>query len=48
MLEEWEQKSTLMLLDKKGGETLQLKQLPDANPQQSQSNSGGDYDNLFK
>jgi hypothetical protein len=48
MLEEWEQKSTLMLLDKKGGETLQLKQLPDANPQQSQSGSGGDYDNLFK
>jgi hypothetical protein len=49
MLEEWEQKSTLMLLDtnKSGsGETLQLKNLPQADKQQS--SDGSDYDNMFK
>lgn len=48
MLEEWEQKSTLMLLDnnKKTSDTLQLKSAPQADKQQS--SGGSDYDNLFK
>ncbi len=49
MLEEWEQKSTLMFLDegkKSGGDTLQLKQAPQADKQQG--GAGSDYDNLFK
>lgn len=49
MLEEWEQKSTLMLLDSdnKKSDTLQLKSAPQADKQQS-SSGGSDYDNLFK
>ncbi len=46
MLEEWEQKSSLLLLDPKKGETLQLKSPPIADKQEGSANS--DYDNLFK
>ncbi|NJN34409.1 MAG: hypothetical protein HC817_09325 [Saprospiraceae bacterium] len=47
MLEEWEAKSSLMLLDAgKSGETMQLKNLPEADKQTGSTNS--DYDSLFK
>ena len=48
MLEEWEQKSTLLLMDNKKSDTLQLKELPQADKQQSSGSGGSDYDNLFK
>ncbi len=49
MLEEWENNSTLMLLDPKKEDTLQLKNAPKADKQQaSGGNAGSDYDNLFK
>ena len=47
MLEEWESKSSLMLLDSKQQETLQLRSAPQADKQQG-SSSNSDYDNLFK
>ena len=47
MLEDWEQKSSLMLLDPKRADTLQLKNAPQADKQAS-SNNPSDYDNLFK
>lgn len=47
MLEEWEQKSTLMFLDSRENETLQLKSAPQAD-KQTNSGSNSDYDNLFK
>ena len=46
MLEEWEQKSSLLMLDSKKDDTLQLKSAPQADKQQGSANS--DYDNLFK
>ena len=47
MLEDWEKSSSLLLLDNKKNDTLQLKNAPQADKQQS---SGGntDYDSLFK
>lgn len=47
MLEDWEKSSSLLLLDNKKSDTLQLKNAPQADKQQS---SGGntDYDSLFK
>jgi hypothetical protein len=49
MLEEWEQKSSLMLLGDGGkpADTLQLKQLPKADGQQA-AGGNSDYDSLFK
>jgi hypothetical protein len=47
MLEEWEKKSSLMFIEGKKGETLELKSLPKADKQE-QSNENTDYDNLFK
>lgn len=47
MLEEWEQKSSLMLLDPKKTETMQLKNLPEAE-KQVRSDDSTNYDNLFK
>ena len=47
MLEEWESKSSLMLLDPKQQEALQLRSAPQADKQQG-SSSNSDYDNLFK
>ena len=46
MLEEWEQKSSLLMFDSKKDDTLQLKSAPQADKQQGSANS--DYDNLFK
>ena len=46
MLEEWEQKSSLLMLDSKKDDTLQLKSAPQADKQTGSANS--DYDNLFK
>lgn len=47
MLEEWEQKSTLMLLDGTPGmETLDLDS-PRANPQTRNNSAGNDYEQLF-
>ncbi len=49
MLEEWEQKSTLMLLNPKGttsNETLDLNR-PVARPEKQGRSDGGSYDNLF-
>jgi hypothetical protein len=47
MLEEWEKSSPLLSLDMgKKGETLQLKNLPEADKQSSGEST--DYDNLFK
>jgi hypothetical protein len=48
MLEDWEQKSSLMFLDdsSKKQETMQLKELPKADKQQS--GGDGNYDSLFK
>ncbi|MBL7817590.1 MAG: hypothetical protein JNL70_21470 [Saprospiraceae bacterium] len=49
MLEEWEEKSTLMLLDPKKADALQLKSAPQADKQQaSGGGSSSDYDSLFK
>ena len=47
MLEDWEKKSSLMFLDSgKKTETMQLKDLPQADKQQSSGD--GNYDSLFK
>jgi hypothetical protein len=48
MLEDWEKKSSLMFLDggDKKTETMELKELPKADPQQS--GGDGNYDSLFK
>jgi hypothetical protein len=53
MLEDWEKNSTLSLLENKmtkgsksGGDTLELKNLPEADKQSNNGNS--DYDSLFK
>jgi hypothetical protein len=53
MLEDWEKNSTLSLLENKmtkgsnsGGDTLELKNLPEADKQSNSGNS--DYDSLFK
>ena len=47
MLEDWEQKSSLMFLDSgKKTETMDLKNLPKADKQQSSGD--GNYDSLFK
>jgi uncharacterized membrane protein YgaE (UPF0421/DUF939 family) len=48
MLEEWENKSTLMLLDPASSsyDTLDLNK-PAANPQKQSRGGGGSYDNLF-
>jgi hypothetical protein len=48
MLEEWENQSTLMLLDPKKSDTLQLKDAPKADKQQASGSSSSDYDSLFK
>jgi hypothetical protein len=49
MLEDWENNSTLMLLDPKKTDTLQLKNTPQADKQKaSGGNSSSDYDSLFK
>ena len=47
MLEDWEKSSSLLLLDNKKNDTLQLKNAPQADKQQS-SGGNSDYDSLFK
>ena len=48
MLEEWEQNSTLMLLDPKKSDTLQLKDAPKADKQKASGDNSSNYDSLFK